>query len=95
MKRQRIAYLLTCLSEECAELAKEASKALRFGPHDSYEGTTPHQRMEIEYADLLCVLDELRYAGLPIEPDRDTYINKPGKLRKAMRYSRKVGFIKP
>lgn len=41
--------------EECAELAKEASKALRFGPLNCYPSTDPtnYAKMRAELIDLL------------------------------------------
>jgi hypothetical protein len=35
----RTEYLLTCLSEECAEVQKNVGKALRFGLNTRYKGS--------------------------------------------------------
>ncbi len=91
----RQAYLLICLMEECAEISKEASKALRFGLADRYEGTTPESRLTGEYNDLLEVVYQLQCAGLHIRPNKALRAAKRDKLAKAMTYSRKTGMIKP
>ena len=58
-------YLLVCLMEECSEVAKECSKALRFGMMgDGYTGCksdgnwfVPKERIVKELADLTGVVD--------------------------------------
>lgn len=46
---------LVRVTEECAELAKEAGKALRFGPLNRYPSTDPtnYAKMRAEFLDLL------------------------------------------
>ena len=41
-------HLLICLIEECAEVQKAASKALRFGLDDGYPGSGRTNRQDIE-----------------------------------------------
>ncbi len=56
-------HLLTCVAEECSEIAKDACKALRFGPTDfdpkDCTNATNMQRMVIEANDLIAVIDML------------------------------------
>lgn len=62
-------YLLVCLMEECAEVAKVASKIYRFGQND----TGPHEELpnktifSQELGDLMGVLDFLRSKGIQID----------------------------
>lgn len=51
--------LLTTLMEECAEVIQEASKIIRFGPDEVYQGDTPLSRLEKELGDLQCMVDLL------------------------------------
>lgn len=53
-------YLLICLAEECAEVAQAASKCLRYGDDEHYEGGASNlERLETEVCDLLTLLDML------------------------------------
>ena len=62
--------LLVCLVEECAEIQKDACKAMRFGLDDRYPDRAETNRMTMaqELGDLLCVLDLLVEAGT-IDPN--------------------------
>ncbi len=62
--------LLVCLIEECAEIQKDACKALRFGIDDHPVDRTESNRETIagELGDLLCVLDLLVENGT-LNPD--------------------------
>lgn len=51
--------LLTVLMEECAEVIQEASKIIRFGRDNEYNGETAVQRLEKELGDLQCMIDLL------------------------------------
>lgn len=90
-------YLLTCLSEECSEVAKEASKAMRFGLHDKYNGETPLERMIGELNELTCVIVLLMEHGvLPANwSNIDKQLDKRGKLEKYMSYSASKGTLTP
>lgn len=61
-------HLLTCLSEECAEIQQLCSKALRFGL-DSYhpddlEMLQNIHKLKLEINDLFAVVDYLERLGL-------------------------------
>ena len=84
-------YLLTCLSEECAEIAKQASKGIRFGLGDFEPGQseTNTRRIERELADLLAVAERL---GFHIRHEDKSA--KHDKLIKYMGISRQLGTLK-
>jgi NTP pyrophosphatase (non-canonical NTP hydrolase) len=81
-------HLLTILSEECAEVAQRASKAVRFGLLEIQPGQQEDntRRLERELADLMAVAELL---GLRIR-DEDKAA-KLEKLKKFMGYSREIG----
>lgn len=83
-------YLLTCLMEECAEVAQRASKAIRFGLAEVQPGQelTNRVRLERELADILVV------AGmLGLQPDEATLATKPERIAKYSEYSRSLGIL--
>jgi hypothetical protein len=91
-------YLLVCLSEECAELQKEISKALRFGlddfnPHDSKKipNSERIQKEIIDVETLVIILIEktgiFRW-GFPRERQ-----DKKDKVKRYMEYSREKGYL--
>lgn len=83
-------YLLTVLSEECAEVAQRACKAARFGLREIQPGQPEDntRRLERELADLMAVAKLL---GLRVrEKDKAA---KRKKLKKFMDYSRKIGAL--
>lgn len=53
---------LVLLIEECAEVQKEATKALRFGLMASWRGVTNDTRLEREIGNLFCRVDILTTA---------------------------------
>lgn len=57
----RSEHLLSCLAEECAEVAQRVSKALRFGLAEIQPGQplTNAQRIEQELTDLIAVAAKL------------------------------------
>lgn len=59
-------HLLTCLSEECAEVAQRVSKALRFGLDEvqAAQDLTNRQRIAEEYRDLVAVMNILVEDGV-------------------------------
>lgn len=83
-------YLLVVLAEECAEIAKQASKGIRFGLDDFEPGQseTNTRRIERELADLMAVVERL---GFRIK-DEDKF-EKQKKLSKYMDHSRRLGYL--
>lgn len=67
-------HLLTCLSEECQEVAKECSKALRFGLEDQVtldptgprgtQGPTNQEKLVDELNDLMGTIQKLVQRGV-------------------------------
>ena len=88
-------YLLTCLAEECAEVAQRASKAIRFGLGEIQPGQELNnaERIMVEYGDLQGVIDMLQASQLlpPAYPNQS--FEKMAKVRKYMAYSRSLGVM--
>lgn len=83
-------HLLTILSEECAEVAQRASKAIRFGLYEVQPGQPKNNkwRLEQELADLMATAEIL---GLEVRvADK---VAKLEKLKKYMGYAREVGTL--
>lgn len=83
--------LLCILNEECAELAKETMKAMRFGLDDVEPGVGKTNRAKIrqEAHDVIAVLQCLRdEIG---EYDPRLIEEKKNKLRRMFEYSRQKG----
>lgn len=86
-----IEHYLTVLSEECAETAQRASKAIRFGLQEIQPGQseTNARRLEREMSEAVAILEAM---GLRIrEEDK---VSKIEKLKKFMDYSRQLGTLK-
>lgn len=89
-------HLLVCLAEECAEIQKEVSKALRFGlenSHPKYPGT-PRERIEYEMNDLLGVIEFLAENGLHFAQYPNRIEAKKLKLQKYIQYAEEKETIK-
>ena len=94
-------YLLTCLIEECAEVQKEATKALRFGLADKWEhDTTPAERLYVELCDLLGVFETLSDENIlqdnmvSVQEQPDVLIKrKKTKIKKWMEYAVERGTL--
>ena len=92
-------YLLTCLTEECAEIQQLCAKAQRFGL-DSHHPDDPEMRQNIdklkgEINDLFGVLEWLETIGLwngNVE-DKQLVLKKITKLGTMMDISRKLGTL--
>ena len=56
----RLEYLTQCLQEECAEVAKAASKCQRFGFLDKHRGVVNKDQLSDELIDLRVVIEMLR-----------------------------------
>ncbi len=77
--------LLTILIEECSEVQKRATKAMRFGLEEVQPGQSLNnvERLSEEIGDLLCVLDRLKPLGLLYQPAINRgYERKVAKLAK-------------
>jgi len=93
----KIEHLLTCLTEECAEIQKLACKANRFGLDDSYvDGPTNRENLVTEINDLMAVVDLLAEEGaFKCDVFNMNKIDaKKNKVRKYMGYAKKVGTLK-
>lgn len=93
-------HLLTCVAEECAEVTKDVSKALRFGLGDHYDkepmGRDNRERIIDELNDLLGVIDMLVEMGA-FPKDWQSLQKQDAKkhrVRKYMGYAAKVGALK-
>lgn len=90
-------YLLTCLSEEAAELIQVVGKAQRFGLDDNYFDESPREALERELNDLLGVIelmnenDDVDITGWI---SRDSIEAKKKKVKKFMKYSENKGLLK-
>lgn len=88
----RTEHLLTCLAEECAEVAQRVSKALRFGLDEVQPGQAQTNRHRIvdELSDLLSVAvilaDERVIPRFPM--DDEMVANKLAKIERFMAISR-------
>lgn len=87
-------YLLTCLTEECAEIQQATTKALRFGLNDDYKEITPSDAIVLECNDLLAVVELLVEEGAIKDIGQREAINKKKeKLLKFMEYSRERNLL--
>ncbi len=90
-------HIFTCLMEESAEVAKEASKVNRFGSSDIHpDSTLTHaEKLINEFHDLLAVyqmaLDEINEEFII---DENKIKEKKEKLENMMKISKKLGRIK-
>ncbi len=93
-----IEHLIMCLTEECAEVQKVASKANRFGLEEVYPayGITNNERLAIEYAELQAVAEMLEEHGFkPLSGDRLEKIKEDKKKRveKYLVYAEDIGTL--
>lgn len=94
-----IEHLTTCLGEEGAEIAQDASKCLRFGWNDrnflNPTGPTNSERLVNELNDLIGVAEMLVAHGLLPEDwmSRAKIEAKKEKVTNCMEYARKVGTL--
>lgn len=87
-------YLLTCLAEECSEVALECAKGIRFGLTDEFSGPKVRDRLAEELAQLQGVLTMMAdMIDLTVVNDPDRHYIKTVKVLKFMAYSRERGCL--
>jgi len=92
-------HLLTCLTEECAEVIQVADKGMRFGTDDSYpnESATNAYNIVKEYIEITAVMDMLLDEGFLISLSDDEaneiFIAKQQRVRDYMDYARSRGTL--
>lgn len=92
-------HLLDILSEECAEVIKEVSKALRFGTEDFYPGDPNEETnatlISREFIEAIAVRNMLVEAGVLTIPEDAYEIGEAKKARvlEYLEYSRKAGML--
>ena len=92
-------HLLTIIAEECAEIAKAASKALRFGldNHNPQEDETNAVLMHREYLDLTTVMQMLSNESAQMRDAINkvsfptAMVAKKNKVEHFLEYSKSVG----
>lgn len=92
-------HLLQILSEECVEVSKEVSKALRFGTEDFYPGDpnkeTNATLISKEFIEAIAVRNMLVEAGvltIPIDAGEIAEA-KRARVLKYLEYSRNAGML--
>ena len=91
-------YLLTCLIEECSEVQKEATKALRFGMDDNWKDHGKQSdRIVHEFIDLLSIYEMLIQDGhikdVSVEEVLELTVAKKTRVEKFMGYARDRGTL--
>jgi NTP pyrophosphatase (non-canonical NTP hydrolase) len=93
----RTEHLLTCLAEECAEVAQRVSKALRFGLDEVQPGQASNnaERIADELADLIAVAEILADYDIIPEPivGAAATRDKLAKIERFMEISREQGVL--
>ena len=93
----KIEHLLTCLMEECAEIQKEAAKALRFGLDDhapSEPDVSNSESIAHECIDLYAILEMLEEIGaIPQIVKPELIQQKKDKVTKYMKYAEERGTL--
>jgi NTP pyrophosphatase (non-canonical NTP hydrolase) len=90
-------HLLSCLAEECAEVAQRASKAMRFGLDDIEPGQELNnaERIIYELTDLCAVIEMLSEQKIinPFVSPGDAINRKKEKVARYMEYAIQRGAI--
>lgn len=92
----RTEHLLSCLAEECAEVAQRATKAQRFGMDEIQPGQdlSNRERLSQELSDLVAVVDMLGFA-IHVIYNEDALDAKKRKVENCMRYAEGQGALQP
>ena len=84
-------HLLVVLSEECSEVIKEVSKALRFGLEDCNpninDGVTNSEKITKEIADLIGIIETLVSGGIIKGPSLKDVEEKRKRIAHYLKYS--------
>jgi len=86
----QVEHLLSCLSEECAEVSQRASKALRFGLLEVQPGQllTNSERIVAELVDLQAIIEMLiEIEAIQYDIVRSEIDRKKEKVKKFMKYA--------
>jgi NTP pyrophosphatase (non-canonical NTP hydrolase) len=90
-------HLLVCLAEECAELQKAATKALRFGIDDCGPGETRTngESIQHEFNDVLAIIEILAEMDVvPLGDSRPEVLQKKkDKVLRYMKYAAQKGTL--
>ena len=89
-------HLLVCLSEECVEVAKEVSKALRFGACEIMLGQplTNAERIAKEFQEVLAIVEMLEERGVLQRPtDIHAIARKKKRVEEYMQYAISIGSV--
>lgn len=88
-------HLLSCLAEECAEVAQRVSKALRFGLEEVQPGQPMNnlERIALELNDLVAIKELLRENGVNLRIDHQAVEAKKVKVLKFADYARSQGAL--
>jgi NTP pyrophosphatase (non-canonical NTP hydrolase) len=92
----RTEHLLVCLAEECAEVAKAVSKALRFGLDDGAPGSDATNAQDIagELNDLVAVAELLEECGaIPRRHSIRDIEAKKAKVLSFLEYAERRGAV--
>jgi len=90
----KLEHIVTCISEECAEISQIASKSLRFGLNDTYEEKSNIERLNEEINDPIAVIELLSEECDVVIKVNDRHIEeKKAKVLRYMRYPRERGTL--
>lgn len=96
----KVEYLLTCLSEECAEAQQLVSKSLRFGLDSHYpqdnERVENYKKLKQEINDIYTIVAMLENEGVfgtNSVYDVDIVHSKHAKVKQFMEISKELGIL--